>query len=200
MASPEEETFVPMEETVSSQPEIDIPDLIPPDPLVTTESIAQAEAEGSSPSIATPSPLATEEPPPVPIAAPVPETSTPAAVPAGLGGATQIQVQQAKLLHVQTDTTLELSPQLPLIHIGKPNDRVPPNIDVSGFPSSEIVSRVHADIRVEGDAYYIEDVGSSNGTYINNMPLAPGNRHRLRPGDKVALGKGDKVTFIFQLG
>ena len=104
----------------------------------------------------------------------------------------------ARLLHVQTNTEIELQQNLPLLRIGKPNDRIPPNIDVSGFPDSEIVSRVHANIRVEGDIYYIEDVGSSNGTYINNMPLAYGNRHRLRPGDRIALGKGDKVTFIFQ--
>ncbi|MFO5492420.1 MAG: FHA domain-containing protein, partial [Cuspidothrix sp.] len=43
------------------------------------------------------------------------------------------------------------------------------------------------------------DVGSSNGTYINNLPLLPGNRHRLRPGDRISLGKGDLVTFLFQL-
>ena len=86
-----------------------------------------------------------------------------------------------------------------MIHIGKPNDRIPPDIDVSGFSNSEIVSRIHADIRVEGDSHYIEDVGSSNGTYINNSPLLPGNRHRLRPGDRISLGKGDLVTFLFQL-
>jgi pSer/pThr/pTyr-binding forkhead associated (FHA) protein len=86
-----------------------------------------------------------------------------------------------------------------VIHIGKPNDRIPPDIDVSGFSNSEIVSRIHADIRLEGDAHYIEDVGSSNGTYINNLPLLPGNRHRLRPGDRISLGKGDLVTFLFKL-
>ncbi|MEM7065005.1 MAG: FHA domain-containing protein [Cyanobacteria bacterium P01_B01_bin.77] len=112
---------------------------------------------------------------------------------------TQIQSLSARLLHVQTDTPLELPGGVDLLHIGKPNDRVPPDIDVSGFPESEIVSRVHANIRIEGDVYYIEDVGSSNGTYINNLPLAAGNRHRLRPGDRIALGKGDKVSFIFQL-
>ncbi|MEM6519055.1 MAG: FHA domain-containing protein, partial [Cyanobacteria bacterium P01_C01_bin.70] len=110
------------------------------------------------------------------------------------------QVNQAKLLHVQTNTQIELPSQLTMLHLGKPNDRIPPTIDVSGFPNSEIVSRVHASIRVEGDIHYIEDVGSSNGTYINNLPLPPGNRHRLRPGDRIALGKGDKVTFIFQAG
>jgi pSer/pThr/pTyr-binding forkhead associated (FHA) protein len=114
-------------------------------------------------------------------------------------GKTQLQQQTAQLLQVQTNTVIELPPNLSVIHIGKPNDQIPPDVDVSGFPHSEIVSRVHADIRVEADAYYIEDVGSSNGTYINNMPLSPGNRHRLRPGDRIALGKGDLLTLLFQL-
>ncbi len=112
---------------------------------------------------------------------------------------TQLQQQTAQLFHVQTDTLIELPPNLSLIHLGKTNDRVPPDIDVAGFPNSEVVSRIHADIRVEGDSFYIEDTGSSNGTYINNMPLLPGNRHRLRPGDRIALGKGDLVTFLFQI-
>ena len=126
----------------------------------------------------------------------------PAPVPAPVGipeNRTQLQQHTARLLHVQTNLAIELPQNIALVHLGKPNDRVPPDIDVSGFPHSEIVSRIHADIRIEGDAYYIEDVGSSNGTYINNMPLPMGNRHRLRTGDRIALGKGDKVTFLFQL-
>jgi pSer/pThr/pTyr-binding forkhead associated (FHA) protein/ribosomal protein L40E len=114
-------------------------------------------------------------------------------------GATQLQLQRASLLHLQTNTNLEISPNLDVIHLGKPNGQIPPDIDVAGFPDSEVVSRVHADIRVEGDAYYIEDVGSSNGTYVNHVPLLRGNRHRLRAGDRIALGKGDLVTFLFQL-
>ncbi len=113
--------------------------------------------------------------------------------------ATQLQQQSGRLLHVQTQALIELPQNLSVIHLGKPNDLVPPDVDVSGFPNSEIVSRTHADIRVEPDAYYIEDVGSSNGTYINNIPLPKGNRHRLRPGDRISLGKGDLVSFIFQL-
>lgn len=124
--------------------------------------------------------------------------AVPAATPAP-SSKTQLQLQTARLLHVQTDTLIELPPNLSVIHIGKQNDRVPPDVDVSGFPNSEIVSRVHADIRVESDAYYIEDVGSANGTYINNLPLSLGNRHRLRAGDRIALGKGDLVTFLFQV-
>jgi pSer/pThr/pTyr-binding forkhead associated (FHA) protein len=114
-------------------------------------------------------------------------------------GNTQLQVSTAKLFHVQTEKVIELPQSSAIVHLGKPNDRIPPDIDLSGYPNSEIVSRIHADIRIEGDAYFVEDVGSSNGTYVNNLPLAVGSRHRLRPGDRIALGKGDKVSFLFQI-
>jgi ribosomal protein L40E len=103
-----------------------------------------------------------------------------------------------QLLHLQTNTTLDIPPHLQVIHLGKPNDLVAPDLDVSSFPCAEVVSRVHANIRVEDDNYYIEDVGSANGTYINHNVLAKGNRHLLNLGDRIGLGKGDLVTFIFQ--
>jgi hypothetical protein len=115
------------------------------------------------------------------------------------GPPTKIQQPTARLLHLQTDGTLELPPNLLLIHIGKANNRVPPDIDLSGFPHAEVVSRIHADIRCEGGTYYLEDSGSANGTYVNNMPLPVGNRHRLRSGDRISLGKHDLVSFLFQL-
>ena len=127
-----------------------------------------------------------------------PIITRPAAADETMALKTRLQTVAARLLHLQTDTIVELPAGLEVIRIGKPNGQIPPDIDVSGFPESEIVSRVHAHIRIEGDVYYIEDVGSSNGTYINNLPLAPGNRHRLRSGDRIALGKGDKVSLIFK--
>ncbi|MEM9213560.1 MAG: FHA domain-containing protein [Cyanobacteria bacterium P01_F01_bin.150] len=124
---------------------------------------------------------------------------SPAPSPFPSSRATQIQRQSLQFIHTYTNTAVEVPPNLSVVHIGKPNDRVPPDIDVSGFKDSEVVSRVHADLRLEGDSYYIEDVGSSNGTYVNNIPLMPGNRHMLRAGDRIALGKGDKVSFIVQI-
>jgi len=110
---------------------------------------------------------------------------------------TQLQSPCATLLHVQTDLTIELSPDLPVIHLGKPNEKIPPDIDVSGFPNSQIVSRIHADIRQEEGYFYLEDTGSANGTYVNHIPLQKGSRQLLRNGDRIALGKEDKVSFIF---
>jgi pSer/pThr/pTyr-binding forkhead associated (FHA) protein len=171
-------------------PDLDIPDLPPIEPLVPPD-----------PLLANPTMSGAENPPqPVPVPSPVAsQPIEPIASSPSLNSRTQLQTHAARLLHVQTDRLLELPANLSVIHLGKPNDRIPPDIDVSGFPNSEIVSRIHADIRVEGDIYYIEDVGSSNGTYVNNTPLPPGNRHRLRSGDRIALGKGDKVTFLFQM-
>lgn len=160
-------------------------------PAASPDEVAEAPEPLAQPAPATPvgNPSA-----PAPVPAPQPEAPAPSP-----SSTTQLQVQTARLVHVQSNTTLELPQHLDVIHLGKPNDMIPPDIDVSGFANSEIVSRIHADIRVEADAFYIEDVGSSNGTYINNLPLPKGNRHRLRPGDRIALGKGDLMTFLFQL-
>jgi pSer/pThr/pTyr-binding forkhead associated (FHA) protein len=125
--------------------------------------------------------------------------STPESTPVSVNAKTQLQQFSASLLHVQTNLTIEIPAHLPVVHIGKPNTVIPPDIDVSGFPDSDIVSRIHADIRTEGGFFYFEDTGSSNGTYINNLTLPAGNRHKLRAGDRICLGKGDKVSFIFQL-
>lgn len=185
----------------SGMPGLVSPDLVQPEPLVASTPPIESNSSPSPPD-PTPVPPTIVSVPNEPVtsggasAAPPPPPS-----PATVAGSskTQLQQQTARLLQVQTDTLIELPQNLSVIHIGKSNNRIPPDVDVSGFPNSEIVSRIHADIRVEGDAYYIEDVGSSNGTYINNILLPPGNRHRLRLGDRIALGKGDLVTFLFQL-
>jgi hypothetical protein len=161
-------------------------------PMVAAEPESESEPEPVSP--AATATVALIAPPPVP--EPI---STPVVAPQPTPAATRLQTEIASLQHLQTDSKIELPLHLSVIHIGKPNDRIPPDIDVSGFPDSDIVSRVHADIRVEGGIYYLEDTGSANGTYVNHTPLPPGNRHRLRAGDRIALGKGDKMTFIFQM-
>jgi len=191
-----------MPESEQNSPSTGAPDVttsgLPPT-IVSKPSPSEAESASNPDLVTTPPPPPTiasaPATPPQVSSSPSPPPSP--VVPSG-SAATQLQVQSATLLHLQSNTTIELPQNLSVIHVGKPNDRIPPDIDVSGFPDSDIVSRIHADIRVEGDAFYIEDLGSSNGTYINHTPLAQGNRHRLRSGDRISLGKGDQVTFLFQ--
>ncbi len=103
-----------------------------------------------------------------------------------------------ELFHLQTNTSLELPANVSVIRIGKPNEQVPVDIDVSVLPDTDAVSRLHAEIHLEGNSYYIEDLGSTNGTFINNTKLISKTRYQLNLGDKIDLGQESKVTLIFQ--
>jgi len=51
------------------------------------------------------------------------------------------------------------------------------------------VSRVHARLHYEKGGFYIEDLNSVNGTYVNGEPLAPGVKTPLRNADELRLGR-----------
>jgi serine phosphatase RsbU (regulator of sigma subunit) len=48
-------------------------------------------------------------------------------------------------------------------------------------------SRVHAEVKREGDDYVIQDLGSANGTVFNGQPLT--SPLRLVPGDRIQIGE-----------
>ena len=54
------------------------------------------------------------------------------------------------------------------------------------------VSRYHARIRREGWPFYIEDLGSTNGTKINGKPIP--QKASLKKGDKIGISK---FTILF---
>ncbi|MBE9214114.1 MFS transporter [Plectonema cf. radiosum LEGE 06105] len=112
---------------------------------------------------------------------------------------TDLQAPVAQLVHTLTNKIIDL-PEIPsLIYIGKQHKNGTSDIDISNLPYSEVVSRNHAQIKFDGQDYYIQDMGSSNGTYINKYPLLPGIWYKLGPGVKLGLGKRDMVAFVFQL-
>ncbi|HEY9822029.1 MAG TPA: FHA domain-containing protein [Candidatus Sericytochromatia bacterium] len=114
--------------------------------------------------------------------------------------AIQFVTQNAiKLRHTQTHTSIELPRNLLVIHIGKVNGRIPLDVDLSDFPNSDMVSRLQAKIRREGNIYFIEDMRSAKGTYLNQKRLAIGQRYRLKAGDKISFGQGNLVSFFFGL-
>ena len=53
---------------------------------------------------------------------------------------------------------------------------------------NRFVSRRHFQVRFESDVFYISDLGSTNGTYLNNNKLSPHEEHVIRDGDRVVLG------------
>lgn len=56
------------------------------------------------------------------------------------------------------------------------------------------ISRRHARIRRRGASYYVEDLHSSNGTFVLGERLAPGAWHVLHDGDELALAS---VPLVF---
>ena len=66
-----------------------------------------------------------------------------------------------------------------------------PNVDVT-FPSPA-VSRRHARLTREGEGYMLEDLGSSNGTYLNGERLS--ERRLLKTGDQIRFGQAITLTY-----
>ncbi|MEN9234414.1 MAG: FHA domain-containing protein [Gloeomargarita sp. DG02_1_bins_92] len=111
---------------------------------------------------------------------------------------TSVQVHRLRLVHVRTGTVVQIPCHQSVLLVGKPNDHLPPDINVAEFPDADIVSRIHARLVVQDEQVAIEDMGSTNGTYVNGQRLRPGERCPLHTGDWLALGKEDKVTFLLQ--
>lgn len=51
------------------------------------------------------------------------------------------------------------------------------------------VSRRHARVHQQKKQFFIEDLGSANGTFLNGQRLTPYLPHPLRDGDEVQLGR-----------
>ncbi|HLB48525.1 MAG TPA: FHA domain-containing protein, partial [Anaerolineales bacterium] len=63
--------------------------------------------------------------------------------------------------------------------------------------TNERISRRHASIRLESAGWAITDLGSSNGTFLNEARLEPNTAYRLAPGDQILLGGtgGERLVF-----
>lgn len=111
--------------------------------------------------------------------------------------ATQFQQESLRLLHVQSGTLLALPARANPILIGKAGAGRYPHIDVLDFPNSEVVSRQQASLHVVRKQCAIADLDSTNGTYINAVPLPAGHHQLLQFGDRINFGPADKFTLLF---
>jgi len=79
-----------------------------------------------------------------------------------------------------------------------PLSNIFPEVDLSRFDPQTKVSRRHARIWREGETFMVEDLGSVNGTVVNDMiRLEPRQPRPLDSGDRIRLGE---TTVHFLLG
>jgi len=100
-----------------------------------------------------------------------------------------------RLIHEGTGVEIRLPLGDGALTVGRPGGD--PDVDISGFPEASVVSRKHARLVVEAGAVSIEDLGSANGTYVNNVRVR--SPHALSDGDRIAFGQGAKVVFTVRL-
>ena len=86
-----------------------------------------------------------------------------------------------QLIPLSTHTADPIPLNKELVLIGKLSQAV------DGIIDSPAVSRIHAKIKKSETGYYIGDLNSRNGTFVNGRPIAG--------EDEIKLTSGDEVTF-----
>lgn len=92
---------------------------------------------------------------------------------------------------IGTASTLQMQVRGSMV-IGRedPEQNVYPEIDLTPFEAyRKGVSREHAVVVVRDDGLFIKDLGSTNGTRLNDFELLAGEQYRLRHGDEISIGQ-----------
>ena len=85
---------------------------------------------------------------------------------------------------------VELHKESNLVGRSDPHSNIFPEVDLSKFDPETKISRRHARIFRQGDLFLVEDLGSVNGTVVNDsVRLGPRQPRTLENGDKLRLGE-----------
>ncbi len=69
------------------------------------------------------------------------------------------------------------------------------DVDLSGVPDADSISPTHARLTIEGDDWFIEDLDSENGVFVNGSEQITG-KVPVKNGDQIALGS---ALFVFEV-
>lgn len=106
-------------------------------------------------------------------------------------------VVRGRLLISGSNATLPFPAGKGEVIIGRedPVSGVFPDIDLTDYGGDECgVSRQHARIMVQGERFFIEDLNSTNFTFLNQQKLVPRQPQALASGDEIRFGR-IKTTF-----
>jgi predicted amidophosphoribosyltransferase len=174
-----------------------VPETPPPAPVPTTPPIsvppsAPAPADPSLAPTSTPPPLPTQPSPFTPTPATIPYEQHPPAAPSFLPPQPSGVAIQGRLVVQGTNAAIPFPPGRTEVIVGRedPISNVFPDVDLTDHGGDEGgVSRRHARIFLQGSQTLVEDLNSTNYTYVNQQRLTPGQPHPLHDGDEVRFGR-----------
>ena len=155
-------------------------------PLGTGETGGSTPGRGLAQSVSAPTPTPT----------PARSPETRASVPAYSAPSSQVLVAEEAHATLVIERGRSAGKKFPLTEeesqIGRwdADGGIFPEIDLDADDPEAKVSRRHARIMRRNGEYFVEDLGSTNGTFINRgRRLLPGDRQPLRDGDEIIVGK-----------
>jgi pSer/pThr/pTyr-binding forkhead associated (FHA) protein len=109
--------------------------------------------------------------------------------PGGSWGNESIEPHEHIILYIVNHTNAIILPRMPRLVLGRAvtTDQC---FDLTPYKADERgVSRSHAAIEISGNHVTLTDLGSTNGTYLNNNQLKPNQPQMIRSGDQIRLGE-----------
>lgn len=94
--------------------------------------------------------------------------------------------------HIERDTRHLVLPPGETVTVGRVDRRSAkkPDLDLTAFDAqSKGVSRLHARLRFSDSMVQVQDLKSTNGTFLNEKQLPPHEWRIVRSGDEVRLGE-----------
>jgi hypothetical protein len=178
----------PVAEVIEAAPVADVVEAAPVAPPVEAPPAPAAEAPPAPPA---PAPAAPPAPAPAPApAAEAPPAPAPAAPPAPAAGAPLPEGAAPKLRVIRGQ---KINHEFPIYEgnnfIGRADEQ-PVDIDLEDQEPPDRIwcSRQHALVIFENNNLKLEDLNSSNGTYLNRQRVHPGQPRELKPGDVIQIG------------
>ena len=82
------------------------------------------------------------------------------------------------------DTGKTFALNKPVAVVGRSSSQYKPDIELNG----DVISRRHIEILLKDDRYWMKDLGSMNGTMLNDDRISAGNLYELKHNSKIGLG------------
>ncbi|MCB0165157.1 MAG: protein kinase [Anaerolineae bacterium] len=108
-----------------------------------------------------------------------------------------VVIQSVQIVIAERNVTLDVPSDAAEVIIGRTHGNIQADIDLGPYGAATAgVSRKHARLLRRDSYWQLEDLGSLNGTYVNDMRLKPQSPFTLKSGDIIRCGH---LPLIFRI-